>query len=335
MAGYDLKEGRYEIRNASDDELWSSFACVFSTKSRNNTSYKYGFLKAIIDNLYNVDKDLKLTFDQLFCKFGEIYWNLILKYGLKQQIITNDNRETYLEQILHAAVEKYHIMEPIPFESLTSEMMIDISHQVKVKCKKYVVGALFEDTNRLFYSFSKKAEWLQINPVMYEFICKHKVVIEKLNYYEWARFLEKVNEETVANRLLDKIDECTKRNNLSVYRQILYEEFESKKCFYCGRTLQRDKIDVDHFIPWSFIKDDNLWNLVLSCPNCNRKKSDKLPDKRFLKDIIDRNQHILVGRHKPEMQNYHSGMIGYVYNWAKINGYDRTWKPDKKVVNEK
>lgn len=62
--------------------------------------------------------------------------------------------------------------------------MIDIYHQVKMKCKAYVVGALFEDTKHLFYSFSKKGEWIQINPRMYEFICKHKVIIEKLNYYE-------------------------------------------------------------------------------------------------------------------------------------------------------
>lgn len=51
------------------------------------------------------------------------------------------------------------------------------------------------------------------------------------------------------------------------YRQILFEEFENKECFYCGRKLSPKRIDVDHFIPWSFIKDDNLWNLVLACPS--------------------------------------------------------------------
>ena len=69
--------------------------------------------------------------------------------------------------------------------------------------------------NQIIYS--KKEEWIQINPVMYEFVCKHKVIIEKLNYYEWARFLERVNEETVAVKLLNKIDESTKRNNLAIY----------------------------------------------------------------------------------------------------------------------
>ena len=332
MAGFDLKEGMYEARNVSDDELWSAFACVFSSKSRNDSSYKFGFLKAIIDNLYNVDANLKLSFDQLFNKFGEIYWNLILKYGLRQKAVTNDNRETYLEQVLHAAVEKYKILEPIPYESLTAEMMLDISHQVKMKCKKYVVGALFEDTNRLFYSFSKKEEWIQINPVMYEFVCKHKVIIEKLNYYEWARFLERVNEETVAVKLLNKIDESTKRNNLAIYRQILYEEFESKTCFYCGKQLSSDKIDVDHFIPWSFIKDDNLWNLVLACPSCNRKKNDKLPAGDYLAALVHRNQHILIEAYRPEMKNYQERMVRYVYNWAKINGYDKIWQPERRKV---
>ena len=160
MAGYDLNEGTYDKRFVSDEELWSAFAFVFSSKSVNDSSYKYGFLKAIIDNLYNVDEKLKLSFDQLFSKFGEIYWNLILKHGLRQKIVSKTNTKTVLEQILDAAVDKYHIKEPIPYESLTPPMMVDINLQIKKKCKRYVVGALFEDTKRLFYSFSKKINLL-------------------------------------------------------------------------------------------------------------------------------------------------------------------------------
>ena len=327
MAGYDLNEGIYDNRPVSDDELWSAFAFVFSSKSVNDSSYKYGFLKAILDNLYNVDEEKKLSFDQLFSKFGEIYWNLILKHGLRQKIVSKTNTKTVLEQILDAAVDKYHIKEPIPYESLTAPMMMDINLQIKKKCKRYVVGALFEDTKRLFYSFSKKEEWIQINPLMYQFICKHKVVIEKLNYYEWAKFLEKVNDDSAAVKLLCKIDESSKRSNLAIYRRILYEEFENNTCFYCGKKLKPDKIDVDHFIPWSFIKDDNLWNLVLSCPGCNRRKKDKLPAMSFLDNLIDRNEHISIQQHLLEMQSYHEKKVRYIYYWARINGYENTWNP--------
>ena len=328
MAGYDLKEGKYEVRNASEDELWSAFACLFSSKSRKDTTYKYGFLKAIIDNLYNVDANLQLTFDQLFSKFAEIYWNLILKHRLRQKAPTADNKESYLEQILHEAEIKYKITEPIPFESLTASMMLEISHQVKTKCKRNVVGALFEDTQKLFYSFSKKDEWIRINPVMYEFLCKHKVVIEKLNYYEWAKFLERVNEDSVACKILNKIDESSKRNNLAYYRKILYEEFECKTCFYCGKPLNPDKIDVDHFVPWSFVKDDNLWNLVLACPSCNRKKNDKLPADKYLTVIADRNKRIVNGAYSFDLKNYQGDKVCEVYNWAKVNGYDKIWLPN-------
>lgn len=33
------------------------------------------------------------------------------------------------------------------------------------------------------------------------------------------------------------------------------------------------------------------------------------------------------------MQNYQDRMVSYIYNWAKINGYDKIWQPDGKKVN--
>ena len=91
--------------------------------------------------------------------------------------------------------------------------------------------------------------------------------------------------------------------------------------------MQTDKIDVDHFIPWSFLKDDNLWNLVLACPSCNRKKNDKLPDSKYIDVIIKRNQRLITVSGLPEMNNYQSRIIKYVYYWAKVNGYKNVWQP--------
>ena len=324
VSGFDLKEGFYKDQRASEDELWSAFTSLFSSQTTMVSSYKYGFLKAIIDNLYNVDAGLVLSFDQLFSKFAEIYWNLILKHKLNQQA----KKETYLEQILKETVIRYDLPEGVPFESLRPDIMIEVSHQVKIKCKKYVVGALFEDTKQLFYSFSRTGEWLKINPQMYEFICKHKVSIEKLNYYEWARFLERVNDSGGVDHLLSKIDESAKRNNLSYYRDILFEEFE-KKCFYCGKKVNLGNVEVDHFIPWSFIKDDNLWNFVLACPECNNKKRDKLADKRHLLELVERNSEIVIETHS-DMRNYQQESLMKIYNWAMQNGYSKIWTPSIK-----
>lgn len=237
MAGFDLKEGQYEDRDVTEDELWAAIACIFTIKSRNDASYKYGFLKSILDNLRNVDQDLRLTFDQLFTTFTEVYWNLILKHNLQQKASASDNRKAVIERVLQEAMDKYGTSEFIPFEKLSIKARLDVVHQAKMKCKLYVVGALFEDTKRLFYSFSKKDEWIQINPRMYEFACRRKNDIEKLNNYEWAYFLERVNVGYTANDILTR---CL-LNNGTVYintTETLFEAEAAEKKQYDTQTQE-------------------------------------------------------------------------------------------------
>lgn len=331
-AGYLLKEGLYVDRPLSDDEMWSAFAYLFSSKSVNDTSYKFGFLKSILDNLYNTDDKLILTFDQLFSKFAEIYWNLVLKHHIRQKNPGKLNRQSELEKALIYGKEKYGILEDIPFESLSNEMRIDISHRVKMKCKENVVGALYADLGGLFYSFSKSREWIQINPRMYEFVCKHKVAIEKLNYYEWAKFLEKVNADSAVDHLLSKIDESTlrTRSSLAYYRDILFQEFENR-CFYCGKPVTKQSVEVDHFIPWSFIKDDQIWNFVLACPECNNRKRDKLAREDYLIKISERNEALFENTRKSAEVDA-GKRIKMIYNWAQKNGYNEIWTPKKMSV---
>lgn len=326
-AGFDLKEGNFIDRPLSDDEMWSVFSYLFSTKSVNDTSYKFGFLKSILDNLYNVDDKLTLNFDQLFSKYAEIYWNLVLKHHILQKKPGKTNRQSALESVLIEAKDRFDIEEGIPFESIANDMKLWVCHNVKVKCKQNVVGALYEDLGELFYSFSKSGEWLRFNPQMYEFVCKHKVAIEKMNYYEWARFLEKVNDDSVVDHLLSKIDESTlrTRSSLTYYRDILFQEFENK-CFYCQKPVYIGSVEVDHFIPWSFIKDDKLWNFVLACPSCNNKKRDKLAERIFL-DRLEARNNILIEHHKVD-DKVQTNRIRSIYCWAQRNGYSEIWTPN-------
>ena len=169
---------------------------------------------------------------------------------------------------------------------------------------------------------------------MYEFICKHKLAIEKLNYYEWAKYLEKINDDSVMDHLLTKLDKSSGRENLSIYRRILFEEFENEKCFYCDKKLSNDrqKVHVDHFVPRAFIKDDKMWNLVLACPTCNLHKNDKLAAIIYLEKLLDRNKKIILTNEKAkDMGTYSAQNLRAVYYWARINGYDNIWQP-KKVI---
>lgn len=332
MAGYDLKEESYIQKQLTEDDLWSIFSGMFSSKVSHDTSYKFGFFKSILDSLYNADENLVLTFDQLFYKFTEIYWNLVLKYNLRQKAKTKDGKETSLERVLKEAMDRQEIISDVSFEAVSDELKIKICHKVKMKCKENVVGAMFRDSKDTLYSFSKKSEYIQLNPLVYQFMTKHKKILEKMNYFEWAKYLEKVNEESSTRNLLNNLDTITLRNDLSIYRRILFEEFEERTCFYCGKELKYGEIHVDHFIPWSFIKDDNLWNLVLSCPQCNLKKSDKLTPGLFVDNLIQRN-HMIIEKDTDQIsQSYHDQKLRFIYYWAKCNGYNEIWTPASKVI---
>ncbi|MDD2981057.1 MAG: HNH endonuclease domain-containing protein [Hespellia sp.] len=57
--------------------------------------------------------------------------------------------------------------------------------------------------------------------------------------------------------------------------------------------IERDSYDVDHFIPWSFVMNDELWNLMPMDSSLNSSKSNKLPDwKNFFMRFAD-NQYMM------------------------------------------
>ena len=61
----------------------------------------------------------------------------------------------------------------------------------------------------------------------------------------------------------------------------LREQFQSQegKCYYCQCKLQhaRDSWHADHVVPLSRGGSNDISNIVITCPPCNRAKHDKLP----------------------------------------------------------
>ena len=155
------------------------------------------------------------------------------------------------------------------------------------------------------------------------FMLKYKLEIEKLNYYSWAKFLEQINDDSVLIKVLGKLELATpRRKDLSIYREILRKEFEEDNCFYCGNKLQR-KIHVDHFIPWSFVKDDKIWNFVLSCPNCNGRKNNRVPKKDYLVKIEERNKKIKLCKNviiETDFEEYSDDLLNRMWHYAKLSG---------------
>ncbi len=326
-AGWNQTSGELSRFFIDIEKYWAGFNYVFSDACHKRTTYKFGLIKAIIDCLYSTEltaRGMELSYEMIFAKFAENYWNLVAKYEISQIVATSRSDTSKIEQLIYDVRDRHPALTVIDFENLSDSDKELLVLQAKKECCKNVMGALYQDFRGELYGFNNKEERIWLHLCAYNFLMKYKLEIEQMNYYAWARFLDKINQKNPPVQLIDKLKLSTpRRKNLNIYRNILRQEFESCNCFYCGSKLTA-RAHVDHVIPWSFVQSDHLWNFVLACPNCNREKTNLLPSKQKLVDVTKRNLEMLENPDsfvQQEMEGYSEDLMWKIWEYAHQQGY--------------
>lgn len=104
-------------------------------------------------------------------------------------------------------------------------------------------------------------------------------ILSSFAYWGLTNFLQVRNPNVpkIPNKLIKKED----RNSLSAQRKFWNTAINGGlevRCLYTNKLLVERKYDLDHFIPWSFVSHDLLWNLMPADSSINSSKSNKLPD---------------------------------------------------------
>lgn len=325
---HKLQVGEMRVSYLTDKEIWGHFNFIFSSKSRNSTTYKFVLIKSLLENLYNVNDKLELNYFNLFESFARIYWNLVVHHNLNQ--INMIGKKSEVQKILLQIQRENQIPNTLVFDRLSDELQLQIINRVKRACKINVMGAIYGDTGSTIYDFNNKEEFIRFNPAFYSFMQRFQRVLNYLTNYQLALFLEKFNEFGDTTNLLMKVENVSKRSSLDQFYQIL-SSFYDGMCFYCGKSLKtKENSHVDHFIPWSFVQADQLWNLVIACSACNLSKSDKHARENFLYLLIDRNQMLLKEQAifvREDMRVYSNKKIEELYTYSIDNGITDFWIP--------
>ena len=107
-----------------------------------------------------------------------------------------------------------------------------------------------------------------LNPRAMDFFKRNYEILYSTVIMYWVRFLEMINFGTP--HLTSKVMALSGVRNQSRFKKCL-EPFTTE-CFYCRRSLKSVKIHVDHVLPFDYMHETELWNLVLSCQTCNCRK---------------------------------------------------------------
>lgn len=320
---WKLQVGEIQIPYLTDTDVWHAIHHFFY-HGKNTATYKFGFFKALLESAVSANDQHEISYDKLFYSFTKIYWNLVIQHELWQ---TNSRTQpSSVQKVIESFAEEHQIPSKWNFEKLNDSLKIALIQKVKAVGKKYVIGAIYGDFAQNIYSFDLKREYLQLHPQFLHVFQTYRRMLTNVCNYQLALFLEKFNEADKVQNLLSKVEFVTVRQSLKEF-QLLLQQSGVQQCFYCYKPL-KNKIHVDHFIPWSYFQNDLLWNFVLACPTCNVRKNDKLAAASYLDSLMVRNEHFQKdSTYESHFHDYSADKLEQLFSYAIVNGVQSDWQP--------
>lgn len=160
--------------------------------------------------------------------------------------------------------------------------------------KERIITDLSLKNNKCLYKIVKdKTNKIVINDGWANYLKNNYRIIKSWIYYKLVCFLQKRNQNVPA--IAFKL-EAPKTRNLIPATKLWKKIIDDKKItdIYTGMEFSGSNYDkygvlsIDHFIPWSFVLHDEMWNLVPTFKNINSKKSDNLLQfDSYIKDFCD------------------------------------------------
>ncbi len=282
----------------TDEKMKRIFVSIMASGKKDNT-YKFALAKILLDyckNTMSADKTAqKIPYRYLAKEFLRHYWHQEYVFKMKQDFkITKSPLviQSIREVFKNRPPPNFDLLDKQDIEAATEKILKTVfGHARKgtsmvVPRFQNIPGSGGNEEHRIFYEYSDDAQAIQLSSHAFNFFKNNHAILSGYLLSEWAKFLEKTNSSMP--RLVEKIGiPNKKRGSLAEFRNIYSEHTDC--CFYCGNRLETDFTQVDHFIPWSYIFDDDAWNLVLACSDCNCKKSDCIPQADFKSELIKRN----------------------------------------------
>lgn len=140
------------------------------------------------------------------------------------------------------------------------------------------VAAFHDPESPCLYRFVERPQpGIEIQPLWFDYIQQNLTVLRGFCFWHLIQYLQK-NNPNVPN-IGGKLFEPQERDlrQAREFWNVVLEQKGRLKCIYSGVEMARSQFTLDHFIPWSFVAHDALWNIIPASRSANSSKSDNLP----------------------------------------------------------
>jgi len=291
-------------RNLSLQEYWRAIILY----GENVTSYKFALAKTLLE--INPDEGQLIKLDELSPIFSKHlcthlkdnskqgtsptskYFDLCRKYNLDKDggVTKEELYDATTKNAFGDVIERFHNVNGRAIDNPFYIDEVKLNKGIKVTSE---FSKLKESEQFINLDFETEARWNLVETAWNLGISKNLLHVD---------IDDKLESLIVRNDRIKRVTVTSSRDALNGYQK--------GYCFYCKERMidlsaSFDNTDVDHFLPhklkeYGFKNIDGVWNLVLSCPTCNRGtegKFMKLPSLKFLKDLHERNEYLIGSKH--------------------------------------
>lgn len=291
----------------SDEVNYMVFSKVLNDVS---ASYKMYWLLAILEEVQEGNNIIE--FRKLICRMIASAWYPIstckLSFGAcdnLEKVVSYviDNHRVKISESKDKLIEFFYTSE----DKILNKMIKDLTYNVpyrflspffedKVRGKRTGVEAIITELSNedkyCIYTIHKdkiNGDFINIREGWVRYLKYNYKIIKGWAFYNLVCFIQKRNPNVpgIAMKLEAPLKrELTKQTN--IWKKIILQKGIID--LYTGKPFTEDNfkkhgvISIDHFIPWSFVLHDQMWNLVPTFKNINSSKSDKL---LIYEDYID------------------------------------------------
>ncbi len=147
------------------------------------------------------------------------------------------------------------------------------------------------DTQKPLYCFNaennKDCNAIVLHPEWIQYLKENYIIVRGWASWEWLNYMQQRNPSipNVVNKLFMPQQRDSLANQTQYWKTILYHQ--DIKCIYSQVQLNKDEISLDHYLPWSFVAHDQLWNLIPTTKSVNSSKSNNLPSQKYFSDFVE------------------------------------------------
>lgn len=267
--------------------------------------YKFYWLEAIMNLML---KKHRFSFDEIFDEMIVSAWYTVTQYHLFLGPMIEGERRDAINRAIDVLVENTSLNEnskPDEIRSVLKEQNYLVLEYKRKLAKNVPYKLLSSFSSELTQDKGDayRIEYIQILnqeihlPYIIEngvgigkcvvlqeawipFLMDNYLIIKNWIQYNKIQFLQMINPGVPG--IINKLDD--ERNNVRHLERVrdlwnAHIEVSNKEIvdIYTGNKLE-STFDVDHFIPWSYVAHDEMWNLIPSNASANRSKSNHLPE---------------------------------------------------------